>query len=136
MIEGSCLCGGVRYRYEGEFSTITVCHCSDCRKAQGSTSVVAAPIDAARLQWLQGQGLITEYASSPGKMRAFCSRCGTPLYSRRDGSPDVLRLRMGTIDTPTDARPAAHIFATKLPAWAAMDDDCPRYEGLEPQARR
>lgn len=131
MINGSCLCGEVRYEYEGDFGTITVCHCSDCRKAQGSTTVVAAPVDAAGFRWTSGQQLITEYESSPGKKRAFCRQCGAPLYSRRDDLPGVLRLRMGSIDTPTGAKPEAHIFAANLPAWAAMDDALPRYEKLE-----
>jgi len=133
MIRGSCMCRGVQYAYGGAFGTITVCHCSDCRKAQGSATVIAAPVDAASFQWLSGQELISEYESSPGKKRAFCSRCGSPLYSRKDDMPGVLRLRMGTIDTPTQAKPVAHIFATGLPAWAEMDDELPRYAGLEPQ---
>lgn len=133
MIEGSCQCRGVRFQYSGEFGTITICHCSDCRKAQGTSNVIAAPVDAAAFRWLSGQELITEFESSPGKKRAFCRRCGSPLYSRKDELPGVLRLRMGTIDTPTDVAPVAHIFATDLPRWAAMDDDLPRYEKLEPQ---
>lgn len=132
MIEGSCLCGAVRYEYGGEFGAITVCHCSDCRKAQGSASVVAAPVEAAKLRWTSGQDAICEYESSPGKKRAFCGRCGAPLYSRKDDLPGVLRLRMGTIDTPTDVTPVAHIFAANLPPWAAMDDSWPRYEKQEP----
>ncbi|HEY0845290.1 MAG TPA: GFA family protein [Noviherbaspirillum sp.] len=133
MIEGSCMCGGVRYQYAGDFGTITVCHCSDCRKAQGTSTVVAAPVDVAAFRWVSGKDLITEYESSPGKKRAFCRCCGSPLYSRKDDMPDVLRLRMGTLDTPTDAAPVAHIFATNLPRWASIDDDLPRYEKLEPQ---
>jgi hypothetical protein len=132
MINGSCLCGGVQYEYIGGFGAMTVCHCSDCRKAQGSNAVIAAPVDAAQLQWKRGADLIAEYESSPGKKRAFCRKCGTPLYSRKDSLPGVLRLRMGTIDTPIDAMPVAHIFAANLPAWAALDDDWPRYERLEP----
>jgi hypothetical protein len=132
MIEGSCLCGGVHYEYAGGFGTITVCHCSDCRKAQGSISV-AAPVDAAQLRWTRGKELLREYESSPGKKRAFCSHCGSPMYSRRDGEPGVLRLRMGTIDTPVQATPVAHIFTAGLPPWAALDDDLPRYERLEPE---
>lgn len=132
MIHGSCLCGGVRYEYSGEFGDITVCHCSDCRKAQGSSGVVAAVVDATCFQWKQGQAPISEYESSPGKKRAFCSRCGGPLYSRRDDAPGILRLRMGSVDTPTDAMPIAHIFVSNLPSWAVLDDDWPRYEKLEP----
>lgn len=132
MIQGSCLCGGVRYEYAGEFGVITVCHCVTCRKAQGSRDVIAAPANAAQLHWSGDPALIAEYESSPGKLRAFCLRCGTPLYSRRAAMPQTLRLRMGTIDSVVDAVPVAHIFATGVPAWAALDDDCPRYPGLEP----
>lgn len=131
MLKGSCLCGAVRYAYHGEFGDITVCHCADCRKAQGGR-VTAAPADAHGLQWLEGRALIAEYESSPGKKRAFCSRCGAPLYSRRDDAPDTLRLRMGTLDTPTDAVPMAHIFAGDVPPWASLDDDLPRYPRHEP----
>jgi hypothetical protein len=135
MIQGSCMCGDVRYEYEGDFGTITVCHCADCRKAQGSTSVVAAPAAASLLRWTAGQALIAEYESSPGKLRAFCSRCGSPLYSRRTDDPDTLRLRMGSIDTPVAATPVAHIFAASVPPWAALDEDWPRYPGKEPGRR-
>jgi hypothetical protein len=38
---------------------------------------------------------------------------------------------MGSIDTPTDAAPVAHIYAANLPAWAALDEDWPRYEKME-----
>ncbi len=132
IIDGSCKCGGVRFTYDGEVGTVTVCHCIDCRKLQGGAGVVAAPLASTGLAWHTGHDLITEFESSPGKKRAFCSRCGTPLYSRRDDVPQVLRLRMGSIDTPTDVVPVAHIFSADLPQWASLDDDFPRYPRHEP----
>lgn len=131
-IAGSCKCGAVQFTYDGAVGTVTVCHCADCRKLQGGAGVVAAPLASSALTWRSGRELITEYESSPGKKRAFCSRCGTPLYSRRDDAPQVLRLRMGSIDTATDVVPVAHIFCTDLPAWASLDDDLPRYPRHEP----
>ena len=132
LIHGSCKCQAVRFDYEGEFGVITVCHCPDCRKVQGSSGVVAAPAQSKQLCWASGQDMITEFESSPGKRRAFCSRCGTPLYSRRDDMPEVIRLRMGSIDSATDAIPVAHIFCSDLPAWATLDDAWPRYPRHEP----
>jgi len=132
MIEGSCQCGGVRYQYAGDFGAITVCHCRDCRKAQGTAGVVAAPVSADLLQWKQGRELIREYESSPGKVRAFCGQCGTPLYSRRSDAPRVLRLRMGSIDTPVPDTPQAHIYVRDLPPWATLDEEWPRFPGKEP----
>ena len=132
IIEGSCKCSAVQFAYDGEVGAVTICHCADCRKLQGGGGVVAAPLASAALQWRRGRDLITEFESSPGKKRGFCSRCGTPLYSRRDDAPAVLRLRMGSIDTPTSALPMAHIFCNDLPVWARLDDDLPRYPRHEP----
>lgn len=32
MIEGSCLCGGVRWRFEGQPDGATACNCTACRR--------------------------------------------------------------------------------------------------------
>jgi len=132
---GGCLCGGVRYRYDGELGgeigTVTVCHCAQCRKGQGFASAVA-PAEAAKFEVTAGADLIREYESSPGKMRAFCSVCGSPIYSRRPAQSSVIRLRLGSLDQPPEyLRVEAHIYAADLPAWAEPNDAL-RYPGLEP----
>ena len=32
MVKGRCLCGGVRYEYEGEVNWTGHCHCESCRR--------------------------------------------------------------------------------------------------------
>ncbi|WP_290537184.1 hypothetical protein [Alcanivorax sp.] len=39
MYTGSCLCGGVTFEIAGELAPIQVCHCQQCRKAQGTALV-------------------------------------------------------------------------------------------------
>lgn len=135
-LSGGCLCGGVRYRYAGPLGgplgAVTVCHCSQCRRAQGF-AVGVAPALAAGFQLTAGADLVREYESSPGKRRAFCGVCGSPLYSRRADAPAALRLRLGSLDAaPASLRVDAHIHVADLPAWAALDDAAPRYPGVEP----
>ena len=134
-ITGGCLCGGGRFSYSGELGgslgMVTVCHCGQCRRAQGLASGVA-PARADGFVVTQGRDLIREYQSSPDKVRAFCGTCGAPLYSRRDSKPEALRLRLGTLDAPpSDLVVEAHTFAVDVPAWAEADD-APRYPGPEP----
>jgi hypothetical protein len=135
-LDGGCLCGSVRYRYAGllggPLGAVTVCHCSQCRRAQGYAAAVA-PALAAGFSIVAGADAVREYESSLGKLRAFCGLCGSPLYSRRRAAPEVLRLRLGSLDAaPADLEVDAHIHVRDLPAWAAPDDAAPRYPGVEP----
>ncbi len=135
---GGCLCGAVRFRYEGrlggDLGTVTLCHCAQCRRVSGY-GVAAAPAEAAALEITAGEALIRDFESSPGKLRAFCSLCGTGLYSRRTARPETLRLRIGALDAPPATLVIeAHIFARTLPPWAG-ENDAPRYPGLEPGRR-
>jgi hypothetical protein len=136
-LSGGCLCGGVRYSYVGELGgahgAITQCHCEQCRKAQGGPASVA-PGAATDLVFTTGAALITEYESSRGKFRAFCGRCGSPLYSRRAERPATIRLRLGALDDPPpDLRIEAHIFVDDSATWEDGADVAPRYPGLEPE---
>ena len=124
---GSCLCGGVRYEYSGEFGPFVYCHCSKCRKAQGTAFGSNAPIDEDQFRLLQGRELLRGYSSSPGKERVFCSRCGSPIFSRAEAKPGVLRLRMGTLDTPPGKKPEAHIFAASKAEWYDILDGLPQH---------
>lgn len=130
-LEGSCLCGAVRYGYEGALGPIAMCHCRQCRKAQGTAFATNSPIDAGAFRLIAGNEQLCEFTSSPGKRRAFCSACGSPIYSRREDLPGVLRLRIGTLDTPIDARPSHHIYATSRAEWEVIDDGLPQYAALE-----
>ncbi|HEX3141648.1 MAG TPA: GFA family protein, partial [Rhizobacter sp.] len=104
----SCLCGGVKFRITGKLAPIQVCHCSQCRRAQGTPFATNVPVVRSAFQLDSGAELLSEYESSPGKRRAFCSRCGSPIYSRRDEMPDTLRIRAGLIHEALPVRPVAH----------------------------
>jgi len=135
-VTGACLCGAVRYTYRGplggRLGLVTVCHCTQCRKANGFAAGVA-PALAEGFTVTAGREAIREFESTPGKMRAFCGTCGSPLYSRRIAQPERLRLRIGAIDNPPDSLVVeAHIYTEDIPAWAEPDD-APRYPTEEPE---
>jgi hypothetical protein len=44
MLTGSCLCGSIQYQYDGEINEIALCHCGQCRKAQGSAFAANSPL--------------------------------------------------------------------------------------------
>lgn len=130
--QGGCLCGGVRYEVNGPLEDIQLCHCSLCRRAQGSAFAANIPVDEARLRMISGEDLLTRFESSPGKLRIFCGRCGSPLMSQAAAKPGVVRLRAGTLDAPTGARLGFHIFADSHADWWALDDELPRFAERPP----
>ena len=129
---GSCLCGEVRFRIEGELAPLQICWCAQCRKAQGGAFAAIAPVATSAFHLLSGQDSLKAYESSPGKERVFCACCGSPVFSRRTALPDVLRVRVGLIDEPLDASIAWHAYTdSKCSWWDLPDDGAPRY----PQGR-
>jgi hypothetical protein len=127
IYRGACLCGRIRYEYSGRFGTPIFCHCQQCRKAQGTAFATNVPIEVAKLNIVGGEELLKAYESSPGKKRVFCSVCGSALFSHRDDNPDVVRLRMGTLETAIDFKPVAHFFVGSKAEWYDIHDDLPQF---------
>lgn len=127
MIKGSCLCEAVQYQIDGKLGPAMMCHCAKCRKASGSAYAVNAVVSTADFHLLSGEKQLTEYESTSGVFRAFCNQCGSPLFSRRSATSDYIRLRMGTLDTPVDIKPDAHIFVASKAPWDIIHDALPQY---------
>ncbi len=132
MHTGTCLCGGVRYALDVQSLRIELCHCRSCRKSNGSAYGANASVAAAAFRVIEGAALLREFESSPGKQRVFCSRCGSPVFSRNQTRPDQVRIRIGLLDTPLAQSPAFHFMVAHKAEWETICDDLPQYEGFEP----
>jgi len=128
MLKGSCLCGKVTYQYDDEIEEVSMCHCQDCQKAQGSAFAAVAPIQSSAFSITQGEELLTSFRATPDKERVFCQVCGSPLYSARDNLPGVKRLRLGTLDTPVEAPNRYHVFVSSKAPWFEVSDGLPQFE--------
>jgi len=131
--QGSCLCGGISFNIHGPLAPIQVCHCSQCRQAQGGPVATNIPVEASAFEFLQGQELLQHYESSPGKIRAFCKVCGSPLYSKRDSLPGVLRIRAGLLQEPITSHLAFHAFINSKAGWWPIVPGAPEYPEGAPQ---
>lgn len=129
---GGCLCGAVRYAVDEPLAPIQLCHCGQCRKAQGSAFAANIPVPAAAFRLSLGQDVLREHRASPGKRRVFCGDCGSPVFSQRDDAPDSLRLRVGGLDDDGGLAVGFHIQTAFQAAWQPIDDDRPAYPGAGP----
>lgn len=127
MIKGSCLCGGITYEYDGELTEVAVCHCNQCKRAQGTPFATNAPIAFNKFKVLSGEQLLKSFYSSSNKRRVFCSNCGSPIFSQRSDMPDTIRLRVGTITEGKIPEPAYQAYCESKSEWFVLDDNKPTY---------
>lgn len=132
MYTGGCLCGAVRYEISGPIRNIVHCHCSQCRKAQGSAFATNGIVAASDFRIVAGENRLIGYESTPGQTKYFCGTCGSPILSRRESRPDQVRVRVGTIESDLVERPIAHIFVSSRANWEEIAGDLPQYDSHEP----
>ena len=130
---GGCLCGKVRFEISGEVQNIVYCHCSLCRKAQGSAFAANANVNINEFKFISGEQELTGYESTPGQTKYFCKNCGSPIMSKTDAMPGKVRVRLGTIDSDINEKPRAHIFASSKANWEEITDDLPQYDSYAPE---
>ena len=133
MYTGSCLCGGIKFEIHQELGPIQICHCIQCRKAQGSAIVTNVPVEESNVRFMSGQDLLNSFESSPGKGRYFCRNCGSPIYSKTVKLPGVVRIRAGLLDGSLNTRPIAHFHVAHKANWFEIADSLPQFaEGKVP----
>lgn len=130
---GSCLCGGISFTIAGPLAPVQACHCVQCRQAQGGPVATNIPVEASALTFHRGEGLLQHYESSPGKIRAFCRVCGSPVFSKRNALPGVLRIRAGLQQEPVAAVLVFHAFTGSKAAWWPICGGLPEYPQGAPQ---
>jgi len=134
VLTGKCLCEGVRFELHGPLAPLGFCHCKQCQRASGSAFAANSSVAKSDFRVVAGQELVREYESSPGRFRAFCSRCGSPVYKRVSDQPDSVRVRLGLVDGDPQLRPRVHVWASAKAPWYEITDGLPQLpEGLPPR---
>jgi len=118
VLTGSCLCKGVRYEVDRLAGAIGHCHCHTCRKAHAAAFASTARVDREHFRWVSGEDLIRAYESTPGKLRRFCSRCGSQLIAEWVAQTQVI-LRVATLDDDPGVKPMGSIWRSHDVPWLA-----------------
>ena len=126
-LSGSCMCGAISYTIEGPIPDFGSCHCQTCQKASGSAFGTNLGIPRTQLSLSDPQGFLKGYESSPDKIRSFCSHCGTPIYAHLKSTPDLVRIRMGTLETPVSKGVKAHTFVSEKASWHEIGGDAAQF---------
>ena len=121
--EGGCLCGAVRYSFEGDPAAAMVCHCTHCQKQSGSAFSTILSVPESALE-VTGEPRTYQDAGESGKSvdRIFCSDCGSPLISRVEVAPGMAFIKAGTLDDASGFDPAVHIWTKSKQCWVETGD--------------
>ncbi|HSG88823.1 MAG TPA: GFA family protein [Pseudomonadales bacterium] len=132
MIEGSCLCGAVRFRIRRAVGPLELCHCSRCRKAGGAGALAGLLVAAQDFEWIAGRESIRTWEAPlleapPLWRHCFCGRCGatTPDPS---STGDAIEIPAGLLDGDPGNRPDRHIFVEHAVPWLPIADDLPQLD--------
>ena len=130
-LKGSCLCGAVRYEVDRLDTAIGHCHCTTCRKAHAAPFAPTARVARDHFHLVAGADKLSAFESSPGRMRRFCSGCGTHIVADRADQPHVV-LRVATLDDDPTVRPVVHIWTSDDVPWLAEGKDLPHFPQWPP----
>ena len=132
MANGRCLCGTVRFEFEGAPVAVVNCHCSMCRKHHGVAFVTWAAVPAAGFRFTNGQDNIAAYASSGQFHRSFCKTCGS-VTPEPEPSGELVIIPAGNIEGDFATPPQAHMFVASKAAWYPITDSLPQHAEYPPE---
>jgi len=129
------LCGGVRYEIDQPLVGAGYCHCKRCQRRTGTAASLNAGIVPGSLRIVQGEELVRTFVPEDGWPKAFCSVCGSALWSVNPENRHARGVRFGTFDDDPGVRPQWHQYVAYAAPWEPLPDDgLPRYPEGRPKA--
>jgi hypothetical protein len=125
-ITGRCFCGAVRFQFNEPPIVLRACWCRDCQYLASGNATMNAIF---KVEGLTLTGEVSEYVSRSDSgntmRRRFCPKCGTPLFSHGSGRPELMVVRVGTLDDREIGGPASYIWTKSAPSWGFVDPALP-----------
>jgi len=116
MTRGSCLCGAVRFEFDGKTTDIGMCHCSKCRKVSGVASNATLMAGRENFAWRSGADTLMKFSLPDGWSVWRCSTCGSPVPVLHPGG-GAYWIPAGLLDSDPGVRIAGHIFVDSKAPW-------------------
>lgn len=130
-ITGGCRCGAVRYECSAEPVVAGHCHCRQCQRASGAghVSVIGVPKHALKVT---GEVRYFDHVADSGNTASngFCPTCGSHLLGHSTGMPEIIAIKVGTLDDPGLFGPGMSIFTARAQPWDTIAPKLPAFNGM------
>lgn len=130
---GGCACGAIRYEIAGEPLVCVDCQCRDCSRESGTGHASHVVFLRANVN-LSGQASLWDMTADSGniKTRAFCPKCGSPVYMTFAANPAILTVRAASLDEPHRYSPQMVTYHDSSYAWDHIDSALPVFAKMPP----
>ncbi len=132
QLTGGCACGAIRYEFSAAPVFAANCYCRDCQRSSGAAMASVMAVPKAALKILKGEPRYYEATADSGKKvgRGFCSDCGSPMFTLPEVLPDVIGIRVSSLDDPNQFQPAMSIYTSSAPSWAPISEHLPKFSKM------
>jgi hypothetical protein len=129
LLKGSCNCGYIQYEVMQPFTFQAACHCVQCQKHTQSAFSLVGRTTPEAFRLLSGKlKKWTKTADSGIRHDCFfCPECGNRIYHQDPLMPDVIRLKLGTLEDTSVIKPQMHVWTQHKQAWFELPADVPAH---------
>jgi hypothetical protein len=133
-LTGGCLCGGVRFEVTEPLVGAAYCHCTRCQRRSGTAAAASARAPRGAVRVTHGADLVRTFVPPEhGWPKAFCSVCGSALWSQDREDGELRSVRMGALDRDPGVTFTHRQFTDEAATWEPIPDDgLPRFGGAKP----
>lgn len=132
-VTGKCLCGQITISVSKEAfesGQTGLCHCKNCRQASGATASMnlIAPESAVKIT---GQPKMYQDGNTDSGnkiQRAFCSNCGSSIYSASPNMPGSQVVKLGLFDEIP--KPAMELYCKSRVFWQKPVDGAKQFDAM------
>ena len=127
---GGCLCGAIRFELAAAPAFQFACHCEACQHASGGSPTLGMVVPAAGVTITKGEPRVFwSTGESGGKVgRCFCETCGSPLFSKLEATPEMMVIKIGALDAPSDFQVQGDMWMSTAKPWHQSHEGAVRFE--------
>src|SRR5262245_14930651 len=125
---GGCRCGAIRYEVSGASVAQVACHCRDCQYVSSGGANYSMVFHRSGFALLSGEPKAFKAKPTSGGS-FFCAACGVHLFSGPDSHPELIAIKVGSLDDSSDFRVQADMRMKSAPPWHRPHDGARQVAG-------
>jgi len=128
-VTGGCYCGSLKYKADVDPVMMAQCHCRECQYISGGGANYIAAIPKAAFSYTQGEpAKFSRDDLEAPVVREFCAKCGTSIASLPPSMPDMVMVKVGTLDDPSVFNPQMAIFTCDQQHFHHIPEGVPSFD--------